>query len=53
MTVVQLITVGDMKKLLEQYDGDMYPGFGDYDFQRFYQKYDTEVEVELISISDY
>ena len=53
MTVVQLIIVGDMKKLLEQYDDDMYLRFGDYEFQRLYQKYDTEVEVELIPISDY
>lgn len=53
MTVVHLITVGELKKLLEPYDDDAVVSFGDYDFQRLYQKYDNEVEIKLNPISDY
>jgi len=53
MTVVKLITVGEMKKLLDQYDDDLGLDFGDYEFKRLKHKTGMLVDVELTPISDY
>lgn len=53
MTVMNLITVGEMKKLLEQYDDDLALCFGDYEFKRLNHKTGMLVDVELTPISDH
>jgi len=52
MTTVALITIGQMKELLNQYDDDMALDFGDYEFQGISQN-DNVVDIELKLIADH
>ena len=47
MTTVALITVGQMKEMLKQYDDDLALDFGDFEFQRLTHNNENIVNVEL------
>ena len=51
MTTVALITVGQMKEMLKQYDDDVGLDFGDFEFQRLALNNENLVNVELKPIA--
>ena len=53
MATMALITVGQMKKMLEQYDDDLGLDFGDYEFQRLSLNNENLVNVELKLVADH
>jgi len=53
MATTALITVGQMKEMLEQYDDDLGLDFGDYEFQRLSLNNENLVNVELKLVADH
>ena len=53
MATMALITVGQMKEMLEQYDDDLGLDFGDYEFQRLSLNNENLVNVELKLVADH
>jgi len=48
-----LITVGQLKEMLEQYDDDLGLDFGDFEFQRLALNNENLVDVELKQVADH
>lgn len=53
MAAMALITVGQMKEMLEPYDDDLGLDFGDYEFQRLSLNNENLVNVELKLVADH
>ena len=53
MATVALITVGQMKEMLEQYDDDLGLDFGDFEFQKLTLNSKNLVNVELKPVADH
>ncbi len=53
MATIALITVGQMKEMLEQYDDDLGLDFGDYEFRRLSLNNENLVNVELKLVADH
>ena len=53
MATMALITVGQMKEMLEQYDDDLGLDFGDFEFQRLALNNENLVNVELKLVADH
>ncbi len=53
MATIALITVGQMKEMLEQYDDEDALDFGDFEFQRLALNNEKQVDVELKLVADH
>jgi len=53
MATMALITVGQLKEMLEQYDDDLGLDFGDFEFQRLALNNENLVDVELKQVADH
>ena len=53
MATIALITVGQMKEMLERYDDDVGLDFGDFEFQRLALNNEKLVDVELKPVADH
>ena len=53
MATIALITVGQMKEMLEQYDDDLGLDFGDFEFQKLTLNNENLVNVELKLVADH